>query len=305
MKKFLNKKISIKSLLVLLLAIICVAGTLAATQVRINALLTPDVKITYNGVVQTPRDGNGNVVYPVNYNGYTYLPIRGLAGILGIDIDWDQNSKTVLLGSAPAAPAGQPGGGVIPAGGSQIRVNGESRYTLTPGQSGIWSFRTSDNGDFDPRLNLYDSSGKLIADDDDSNWELNALLFVRLNAGSVYTIETAFYGSAGSCILTAAPAKTLPAGGGTVIVEDITAFTFTPDKSGVWTFSTSNNGDSDPHLMICDANGNYIDEDDDGGDNLNALLTLSLNAGTTYILDADFYYSEIGSYELAVSYGTP
>ena len=316
MKKLLNKKISVKAIIVVLLVVTCMAVTLAAAQTQISALLTPNVKITYNGVLQTPRDGNGNVVYPINYNGSVYLPVRGIAGIFGENIDWDPDSKTVLIGSggtttpAPTSPPGgsgtttppQTSGTTIPGGGGQVRVNGETKYTFTPNQSGIWSIRTSNNGYSDPMITVYDPGGSVIAEDDDSNWDVNALVFVNLNAGSVYTVEASFYGGAsGSCTLTAAPAQTLPAGGGTVRVNGITAFTFTPNRSGSWTFSTSDNGDSDPHLSLLDVNGKYIDEDDDGGDGLNALLTLSLSAGVTYILDADFFDGEAGSYTLTVS----
>lgn len=303
MKKFLNKKISVKSLMILLVIIVSVAVALAAMPTQISALLSPNVKITYNGVLQTPKDVDGNVVYPINYNSGVYLPIRGVANILGIDVDWDNDTKTVLLsGGESSVSASLPSGGDLPGSGGQIRVNGSTRYTLTPSQSGIWSIRTSDNGNYDPMLKVFDSSGRLIADDDDNNWGLNALVFVNLDAGSAYTIEALFYNSSsGSCTLAAAPAKTLAAEGGSVDVNGTTAYVFTPNRTGEWTFRTSNNGNSDPHLSLYDAHGNYIDEDDDGGDNMNALLIITLNAGTTYVLDADFYDGAPGSCTLTVS----
>lgn len=303
MKKLLSKKISVKSLLVLLLVIACVSVTLAAAHTQISALLTPEVKITYDGVVKIPRDGNGNVMHPINYNGGIYLPVRGMAGILGIDIDWDQETKTVLLGDgASGGAAVQPASGTLPADGGQVRVNGITRYDMTPETSGYWSFRTSECiRDDDPMITVFDPAGKVIAEDDDSNWELNALVFVKLEAGSLYTIEVSFYdGPTGRCTLTAAPAQTLPSSGGTVRVNGITAYIFTPDRTGEWTISTSENGDSDPYLSLCDAHGNYIDDNDDGGDDKNALLTMQFTAGETYIIDADFYGGETGSYTLTV-----
>ena len=302
MKKLLNKKISVKSLMILLVMIVSVTVALAAAPTQISALLSPNIKITYNGVPQTPRDANGNVVYPINYNGSIYLPIRGAADILGIDIDWDNDSKTVMLNDMESSTiVSLPGGGTIPGGGGRVIVNGSARYTLTPDKSGIWSIRTSDNGDDDPMLEVYDSGGRLIAEDDDSGWGNNALLFARLNAGSVYTVVATFYNTySGGCVLTAAPAQALPAGGGAVSVNGTAAYTFTPENTGEWTFRTSGNGDSDPFLSLFDEHGNYIDDDDDSGDNMNAELTVSLIAGTTYIIDADFYDGVQGSYTLTI-----
>lgn len=64
----------------------------------IKATLSPDVTVKYNGEVQTMKDATGTVVYPVLYNGTTYLPIRAVSNMLGIAVDWDQATRTVLLG---------------------------------------------------------------------------------------------------------------------------------------------------------------------------------------------------------------
>ena len=301
MKEFLNKKISVKAVLILLTVIVIAAFALAALPGQISALLSPNVKITYDGAVQTPRDVNGNVVYPINYNGGIYLPVRGIANVFGIGVEWDNDTKTVMLSGAQAAVEPTQSG-VIPGGGGQLRVVGGTRHTLIPEQSGIWSIRTSECGNADPMLKVLDSNGRLIAIDDDSNWELNALVFIKLDAGSEYTVDVTFYGSSsGSCLLTAAPALILPSGGGSVTVDGTTAYVFTPERSGEWTFRTSDNGECDPHLLLYDAHGNYIDEDDDSGGDMNAELIVTLTAGTTYILDADIYFGLSGSYTLTVS----
>lgn len=41
----------------------------------------------------------GDVIYPINYNGSNYLPIRAIAALMDEDIVWDGNTNTVYIGS--------------------------------------------------------------------------------------------------------------------------------------------------------------------------------------------------------------
>ncbi len=59
-----------------------------------------DIKITLNGQVITPMDASGNVVEPFIIDGTTYLPVRAVADALGLDVQWDSSSKTVILSSS-------------------------------------------------------------------------------------------------------------------------------------------------------------------------------------------------------------
>lgn len=70
------------------------AGTLEA----ISAYLNYGITIKYEGVPQTMTDANGVRVYPITYNGTTYVPIRAVSNILGVGVDWDQATQSVLLG---------------------------------------------------------------------------------------------------------------------------------------------------------------------------------------------------------------
>ena len=307
MKKILNKKVSIKisvkSLLVLMMVVIAVAVALASRPTQIVATLSPDITIMYNGVVQTPRDGNGNITYPLLYNGTTYLPVRAVSNILGIDVGWNQNTRTVSLGTGGTVTPPS-GSGSIPGSGGQVNVYGTTQYSFTPNQSGAWTFRTSNNNG-DPYLWLYNSAGSLIAQDDDSGGSLNALMTVSLNAGSTYTVRAGFYSTGtGSYTLTVTPPSQTSSGsisgsGGQVNVYGTTRYSFTPNQSGVWMFRTSNNN-GDPYLWIYNSNGSLIAEDDDNGGSLNALIYVNLNAGSTYTVVAGFYGNGTGSYTLSV-----
>ncbi|MFA5637665.1 MAG: stalk domain-containing protein [Anaerovoracaceae bacterium] len=63
----------------------------------INVYLKPDVKIMYDFDMQEFKDVNGKTVYPIIYNGTTYLPIRAIAGLMNADITWDSNTQTVSV----------------------------------------------------------------------------------------------------------------------------------------------------------------------------------------------------------------
>lgn len=92
-----------KSVLTLALAVavmfgIMVGANAADTLKEIKAFLNYGITIKYNGEAQELKDANGNRVYPISYEGTTYLPIRAVAGLLGIEVNWDGPTQTVWLG---------------------------------------------------------------------------------------------------------------------------------------------------------------------------------------------------------------
>ncbi|QIB68180.1 hypothetical protein Ami103574_02125 [Aminipila butyrica] len=44
------------------------------------------------------KDANGQRVYPIVYNGNTYLPVRAISALMDEEIRWDNYSKTVYIG---------------------------------------------------------------------------------------------------------------------------------------------------------------------------------------------------------------
>ncbi len=75
-------------------------GAYAASNLQsITAYLNKGVTVKYNGVEQSMTDANGNRVYPITYNGTTYLPARSVSNMLGVDVTWDGANNTVGLGT--------------------------------------------------------------------------------------------------------------------------------------------------------------------------------------------------------------
>ena len=87
--------------LAIALALVCgmvIGANAADTLKEISAYLNYGITIKYNGEVQNLTDAGGNRVYPISYNGTTYLPVRAVSNMLGIGVDWDGATQTVLLG---------------------------------------------------------------------------------------------------------------------------------------------------------------------------------------------------------------
>ena len=98
----MNRKKLISSLvltLVLLCGIAIGAGASGTLQ-EIKAYLDPTITIKMEGEAQTFLDAKGNRVYPITYQGSTYLPVRAVAGLAGFEVNWDQATRTVDLGEA-------------------------------------------------------------------------------------------------------------------------------------------------------------------------------------------------------------
>ncbi|MDO4563559.1 MAG: copper amine oxidase N-terminal domain-containing protein [Clostridia bacterium] len=81
MKKFL-------AVLLAVTCVLCVPTAFAAGE---------DVKISIDGVVITPRDVNGQEVFPKIIDGTTYLPVRAIAQALNKDVEWDQETTSVYI----------------------------------------------------------------------------------------------------------------------------------------------------------------------------------------------------------------
>jgi len=81
----------------------------------------------------------------------------------------------------------------IPGGGGSVQVDGESYFIFIPDESGMWEFLTSDNGESDPRLAIYDENGVELYDDDDSGGGMNAKINARLEAGTAYYVRGFFW----------------------------------------------------------------------------------------------------------------
>lgn len=64
---------------------------------EITATLRNDMTIIVDGEKQVFHDANGATVYPIMYNGTTYLPVRAIGGLMGKNVGWDGATQTITL----------------------------------------------------------------------------------------------------------------------------------------------------------------------------------------------------------------
>ena len=64
---------------------------------KIKVKLNRAIKIYYNNKVQSFTDANGKAVYPLSYNGTTYLPVRAVSNLFELNIEWDGANKTIKI----------------------------------------------------------------------------------------------------------------------------------------------------------------------------------------------------------------
>lgn len=94
----------VRKVLCLMLAFALVLGVATAsvaatvTKKQLTAEYS-GIQITLDGQKIEPKDANGVTVEPFIVDGTTYLPVRALSNALGLDVNWDQATQTVILKS--------------------------------------------------------------------------------------------------------------------------------------------------------------------------------------------------------------
>lgn len=99
-------KKSLFKILALALAITVLTGCFALGAGAAEAKLASGsvnihtgVRISVDGKEFVPVDSDGAPVEVFLYNGTTYLPVRGISNLFGLGIEWDNETKSVYLGS--------------------------------------------------------------------------------------------------------------------------------------------------------------------------------------------------------------
>ena len=83
--------------LIVVLAIVLTTTALASVGKRTAELYYNNIKVMINGKEVTPTDANGNALEPFIIEGTTYLPVRGVASALGMNVGWNSETNTVTL----------------------------------------------------------------------------------------------------------------------------------------------------------------------------------------------------------------
>ena len=88
---------------------LAIAGaSLAFANSQISAILNEQIKVSLNGKYQTFKDETtGELQYPITYHDRTYLPLRNVAQLAGLSVDYDENTKTAILKNLSNIPTGR------------------------------------------------------------------------------------------------------------------------------------------------------------------------------------------------------
>lgn len=85
---------------VLCTSMIFSCGVTAYASYKKTATLDyPGIKIMVDGQQITPKNASGKTVEPFAIDGTTYLPVRAVSNALGMNVDWNAATKSVVITS--------------------------------------------------------------------------------------------------------------------------------------------------------------------------------------------------------------
>ena len=100
-KRTLFTGIAIGVLTSFLVSMMVVPGFAAGIRKTITAYVG-DIDIYVDNVLKIPTDANGNRVEPMIYDGTTYLPVRAISNMLGEEVTWDGETRSIYIGEKPS-----------------------------------------------------------------------------------------------------------------------------------------------------------------------------------------------------------
>lgn len=95
----MKKKVTVLTAGILCAAGIVVGASAAGVIQKVQSELRPDFTIKVDGKTQTFKNVNGDEVYPMLYDGTTYLPVRAIGELMGKTVYWYEDDKLIELKS--------------------------------------------------------------------------------------------------------------------------------------------------------------------------------------------------------------
>ena len=186
---------------------------------------------------------------------------------------------------------------VIPVGGGVVSGDGKAdEYSFTPGNTGIWTFEVTEEGDGGFTLEITHPDGLVSTGSGYNGFYLLEGTTYKIIMG-VWTYSA---GYKNSYILTVSPADIIPGSGGELYVNRNTIYSFKPDRTEIWTFQTQSS-DNEPFINIKDViNSEPIAYNKKGTDDGNAFITVELKEEITYMIEVGCFSVNFEGFTLTV-----
>ncbi|NBS91058.1 hypothetical protein EBS67_13835, partial [bacterium] len=200
-------------------------------------------------------------------------------------------------------------------------------FSFTANRSGPIQVSVSKavGSNLDTIVSILDSSGNVLASNDDSNGTTNSTVVFQADNNTLYYVRVSGYGGtigrfdisvtdltptvaetdgAGTDLTnTTALTVDVPRTGNISSAGDQDFFSITASSSGVLTISLAAGVGSglDTYLYLYNSDKVLILEDDDSGSELNSLISTNVLTGQTYYLQASGFGSSTGAYTISAS----
>lgn len=94
------RKNLLKSLALMVMTSLLTLTVVAANPqiYKITAYINNELKFTVNGESFHPKDENSKSISPIVYDNRTYLPVRAISEAVGLDVDYDESTNTIVIG---------------------------------------------------------------------------------------------------------------------------------------------------------------------------------------------------------------
>lgn len=177
--------------------------------------------------------------------------------------------------------------------------HGYEYFVFTPKETAVYNIYSTDIAD--TFLYVYDNDMNEIAYDDDSGVNNNFSAFLTLEKGQTYSFVVSAYFDMSAYfdiyienVSVVEPKKLQLDKTQSVTVNPNSRrefFSFTPEQTGYYAFESDCLDqypylDENPYAILYDSNWNFVDKDDDSGEDVNCFLACYLTKSQTYYFEA-------------------
>ncbi len=146
------------------------SATVVFANQAIQAMQNTEIKVSLNGNIQEFKDEvTGERQYPITYNNRTYLPLRNVAELSGLKVDFDSSSNTAILTSNE----------------ENNEIIGVNELRAYQPQSGVWFEISTDGKSF-----IYNECGKEVELTTNLKEEIKVVKMITLDTELDFVILT-------------------------------------------------------------------------------------------------------------------